>query len=170
MKNRIKFFPLFATLLSATLLLGWGTVHAKEVSGPAPDFTLPDSQGNPMSLKDFRGEVVMINFWASWCIPCRQEMPFLEKLYQRYKDLGFTIIGINVEEDTQMAHAMLKKIPVSFPILFDQKNDVSKLYQVSGMPTTILIDKDGNKRFEHKGYMPGIEEKYKKQVKALIRE
>ncbi len=170
MRNRFQFFLQLIILLSAIFLFCGGTVSAKEVSGPAPNFTLPDSQGNPVNLEDFRGEVVMINFWASWCIPCRQEMPFLEKLYQRYKDLGFTIIGINVEEDTQMAHAMLKKIPVSFPILFDQTNAVSKLYQVSGMPTTILIDKSGNQRFEHKGYLPGIEEKYKTQVKALIRE
>ena len=166
MRTRFRFF----LLLSVIALFYMGTTFAKEVSGPAPGFTLPDSQGNPVNLKDFRGEVVMINFWASWCIPCRHEMPFLEKLYQRYKDLGFTIIGINVEEDTQMAHTMLKKIPVSFPILFDQQNNVSKLYQVSGMPTTILVDKKGNKRFEHKGYLPGVEETYKKQVKALIRE
>ena len=170
MKNHFHTFSRLIVLLSAIFIFQSGTVSAKEVSGPAPDFTLPDDQGNAVSLKDFHGEVVMINFWASWCIPCRHEMPFLEKLYQRYKDLGFTIIGVNVEEDPQMAHTMLKKIPVSFPILFDQQNNVSKLYQVSGMPTTILIDKSGNKRFEHKGYLPGTEETYKKQVKALILE
>ncbi len=165
MKPYIRLFlPIFA------LLLAWQSVSAREVSGPAPDFTLHDTNNDPITLADFHGNVIMINFWASWCIPCRHEMPFLEKLYQRYKDLGFTILGINVEENPQMAHAMLQKIPVSFPILFDSDNSVSKLYKVSGMPTTILIDKNGNKRFEYRGYYPGVEEKYKKQVRALIRE
>ena len=112
----------------------------------------------------------MLNFWASWCGPCRQEMPLLEKIYKKYKRLGFVLLGVNVEENSSAAKKLLKDIKVSFPILFDTKNLTSKLYNVSAMPTTILIDRNGNQRFLHKGYKPGYENDYKKQVKKLLRE
>jgi thiol-disulfide isomerase/thioredoxin len=113
---------------------------------------------------------VLLNFWASWCGPCRQEMPLLEKLQQRYSALGFTVLGVNVEEDSSKAKTLLKDVPVSFPILFDTQNTVSKQYKVSAMPSTVMIDRDGNMRYLHKGYKPGDEAQYKKWVKQLIKE
>ena len=158
-------------LLLTVLLLGaLGGVQADTVSGPAPDFTLPGNSGKNLKLSEFRGQVVLLNFWASWCGPCRQEMPALEKLQQRYQKLGFTILGVNVEEDSRQARAMLRDLRVSFPILFDTQNRVSQLYHVSAMPTTVIIDRDGNMRYLHKGYKPGDERIYKKWVKKLVRE
>ena len=158
-------------LLLTILLLGaLGGVQADTVSGPAPDFTLPGNRGKNLKLSEFRGQVVLLNFWASWCGPCRQEMPALEKLQQRYQKLGFTILGVNVEEDSRQARAMLRDLRVSFPILFDTQNRVSQLYHVSAMPTTVIIDRDGNMRYLHKGYKPGDERIYKKWVKKLVRE
>jgi thiol-disulfide isomerase/thioredoxin len=145
-------------------------VHAKDMIGPAPDFTLKSRDGDNLKLSEFRGEVVLINFWASWCGPCRQEMPLLDQLYQRYNPIGFTILGINVEEDPGQAMKLLKDVPVSFPILFDTENSVSKLYHLTGMPSTMIVDRDGNIRFQHFAYLPGYEKKYEEQIKELIRE
>ncbi len=151
-------------------LLIAGTAYADISTGPAPDFTLKSESGSNLRLSEFRGEVVMINFWASWCAPCRQEMPLLDELYTQYQPMGFTILGVNVEEDSTQAKQMLKNIPVNFPVLFDNASDVSKLYNVVAMPSTVLVDRDGNIRYLHQGYKPGYEESYQQQVRELIRE
>lgn len=160
-------------LLSCTFALLSGLAvqaDASSIRGKAPDFTLKSNTGKNLKLSEFRGQVVMINFWASWCAPCRQEMPLLEELYKKYKGLGFTLLGVNVEEDSSKAVSLLRNIKVSFPILFDNKNKVSKMYKVAAMPTTIIIDRNGNMRYLHKGYKPGYEKDYQKQVRALLRE
>ena len=146
------------------------SVNAKELSGVAPDFTLKSLQGVNMRLGELRGQVVMINFWASWCGPCRQEMPLLDQMYQQFKPLGFTVLGVNVEENSKAAKSMLKSTPVNFPILFDSENGVSRQYKVRAMPTTILVDRDGNMRYLHEGYKPGYEVSYEEQVRKLLRE
>lgn len=146
------------------------TAQAKPISGKAPDFTLKSRSGQNLKLSDFRGQVVMLNFWASWCGPCRQEMPIMEQYYKKYKKLGFTILGVNVEEDSSKANAYLRDIKVSFPILYDNTNQLSKTYDVSAMPTTIMIDRNGNMRFLHQGFKSGTEKEYKKEIKKLIRE
>ena len=143
---------------------------AKDMTGPAPDFTLKSRSGENLKLSEFRGDVVLINFWASWCGPCRQEMPLLDQLYQRYNPVGFTILGVNVEENSDQAMQLLKEVPVSFPILFDTQNKVSKLYHLVGMPSTMIVDRDGNIRFQHFAYLPGYEKKYEEQIKELLRE
>jgi thiol-disulfide isomerase/thioredoxin len=112
----------------------------------------------------------MVNFWATWCGPCRQEMPHLEALYQRYSDLGFTLLGVNVEADSSGADRFLSETPVSFPILFDPKSEVSKMYDVIAMPSTVIVDRGGNMRFIHHGYKPGYEGEYQTQIRALLRE
>ena len=154
---------------SAGLLMA-AVVNADINIEPAPDFALKSHSGENLRLSEFRGEVVMINFWASWCGPCRQEMPLLDELYTQYQPLGFTILGVNVEEDPSKAKQLLKESPVNFPILYDDKSEVSKLYKVVAMPSTVLVDRDGNVRYLHQGYKPGYEESYQHQVRALIRE
>lgn len=156
-------------LLLATLFL-FNSAYAGNLSGKAPDFTLKSNQGTNLKLSEQRGDVVMINFWASWCGPCRQEMPLLDAMYKKYKKLGFTIWGVNIEPDSSSANKLLKDVPVSFPILFDTANKVSKQYNVTAMPSTVLVDRNGNLRYLHKGYKPGYENEYRKQVKKLLRE
>ena len=161
------------TLLRITglaVLLSAGTAGADISTGPAPDFTLKSHSGENLRLSEFRGEVVMINFWASWCGPCRQEMPLLDELYTQYQPLGFTILGVNVEEDSSKAKQLLKDIPVNFPVLFDNESEVSKLYKVVAMPSTVLVDRDGNVRYLHQGYKPGYEQKYLTEIRSLLRE
>lgn len=154
-------------ILCMSVSLGAG---AAEVSGEAKDFTLKSRDGVNIKLSELRGEVVMINFWASWCGPCRQEMPLLDALYKKYKDYGFTLLGINVDENNEAAIKLLSQIPVSFPILFDPQSSVTELYDVDAMPSTILVDRDGKMRFLHRGYKPGYEKHYDDQVKALVLE
>ena len=158
-----------ATLVLATML-SINNAFSSESIKAAADFTLPASNGENIRLSEHVGEVVMINFWASWCAPCREEMPLLDNLYDKYKDLGFTILGVNLDENQQDAAKVLDQIPVTFPILFDPKSEISRLYKVSAMPTTVLIDRDGNFRALHKGYLPGFVDKYEEAVKELIKE
>jgi len=141
-------------------------------SAPAPNFTLASRAGKPVSLAQFKGQVVMINFWATWCGPCRQEMPHLEAIHKKYSKMGFTMLGVNVEPDPKAADAWLAKqgTPVSFPILFDTDSKVSKLYSVAGMPSTVIVDRKGKVRVLHKGYKPGDENEYLNSIRALIRE
>jgi thiol-disulfide isomerase/thioredoxin len=143
---------------------------AFEADGPAPDFTLKSLGGKNLKLSELAGNVVLINFWASWCGPCREEMPLLNALHNKYAPLGFTVLGVNVEEDVGGAKGFLNNYPVDFPILLDSNNQVSKEYQVIAMPTTVVVDRDGNMRFLHRGYKSGDEAKYRKMVKKLVRE
>ena len=169
MKNNIlKTLFLVCLTLIFTTTITYAT--SEKTSGKAPNFTLKSRSGKNIKLSELRGEVVMLNFWASWCGPCRQEMPLLEKIHKKYKRLGFTLLGINVEENATDAKNYLKDVKVTFPVLFDRTQKTSELYNVSAMPTTILIDRNGNKRFIHKGYKPGYENDYKKQIKKLLRE
>ena len=138
--------------------------------GPAPQFTLGSRDGKEVSLTQFHGQVVMLNFWASWCGPCRQEMPLLEGIYKKYGKMGFVLLGVNVEPDSQAAQEWLKQTPVSFPILFDTDSKVSKLYEVAGMPSTVIIDRSGKVRMLHRGYKPGDENEYQDSIRTLIRE
>ena len=143
---------------------------AGDPSGPAPSFTLSSSAGPNVSLSEYKGQVVMLNFWASWCGPCRQEMPLLESIYKKYNKMGFTLLGVNVEPNSQAANDWLKATPVSFPILYDKDSKVSKLYDVAGMPSTVIIDRHGNVRVLHRGYKPGDENEYLDSIRSLIRE
>ena len=154
-----------------TLCIGFASdALAKAAQAPAPDFTLKSQKGDNLKLSELRGKVILINFWASWCGPCRQEMPILDELYKHYRSLDFTILGVNVEQDSESAKSLLKDVSVSFPVLFDNDNKVSKMYDVKGMPSTVLVDRDGNIRYVHMGYQPGTEAEYQSQIRTLIRE
>jgi len=162
----------FPRLLMACLvsLMCVSLAGAAAVKGPAPNFTLKSMNGKNLKLSEMTGNVVLINFWASWCGPCREEMPLLNALHKKYAPLGFTVLGVNVEEQLDGARGFLSNVPVDFPILLDNTNKVSKQYKVVAMPTTVVVDRDGNMRYLHEGYKPGDEKKYQKMVKKLVRE
>jgi thiol-disulfide isomerase/thioredoxin len=163
-KGMFKGLALAAVCVTAAL--------AASSSGPAPAFQLSGRGGKTIDLSQFKGQVVMINFWATWCAPCRQEMPLLEDIYKKYKPMGFTMLGVNVEPDSAAAEAWLGKLnkPVTFPVAFDTESKVSKLYKVAGMPTTVFIDRKGNVREVHKSYRPGDENLYLTQIRSLLKE
>ena len=135
----------------------------------APDFTLHAMGGPNLRLKVQRGRVVMVNFWATWCAPCRQEMPHLNRLYEKYRGAGFVLLGVNVDDDTSKAADVVAKLGVTFPVLLDTEKSVSKLYDVSTMPSTMIIDRDGKVRYVHRGYLAGYEESYEKQIRELLK-
>ena len=160
-----------AAALTATLVMT-STVSTSTgaSSSMAPSFTLPSRGGVTVSLASLKGKVVMLNFWATWCGPCRQEMPLLEQMHKRYSALGFTLVGVNVDANSKDAEDWLSKTPVSFPVLFDRESKVSKMYDVSAMPSTVFIDRQGNVRYLHRGYKAGDEGEYLNQIRALLKE
>ena len=139
-------------------------------STTAPDFTLRSLNGPNLRLKEQRGKVVLVNFWATWCAPCREEMPQLNKLFDKYRASGFNLLGVNVDEDSRNAAGIASQLGVKFPVLLDSDQAVSKLYALSAMPSTLLIDRDGRLRFSHAGYRPGYELEYDRQIRNLLKE
>jgi peroxiredoxin len=141
-----------------------------DASGPAPAFTLSTPAGQPSGLNAYKGQVVMVNFWATWCGPCQQEMPLLDQMYKKYKPAGFTLIGVNVDKEAPAVKQLLERKPVSFPVLLDPANQVSKAYHVDEMPSSVIIDRKGQIRYIHRGYKPGDENDYQDRIRQLIRE
>ncbi len=163
MKNSIpKIFVLLLFLSSSA--------QAVSVNNMAPDFTLSSSTKQNIRLAELRGQVIMLNFWATWCNPCRVEIPHLQKLYDQYKDIGFTVLGVNIDNNKTKAAKMAQDLGAKFPILFDNTQTVSKLYSIKAMPFTMLIDRDGKVREIFYGYKPGYEKKYAQTIRKLLRE
>ena len=158
------------TLLCIALGLAGAAQAAVAPQSAAPDFTLKSLEGKNLRLAEQRGNVVLVNFWASWCGPCKQEMPHLNKLYDKYRAAGFTMLGVNVDEDPRTAIGAASKLAVRVPVLFDADKVVSKLYDLQSMPATVLIDRDGRVRYLHRGYREGLEESYDKQIRELVKE
>jgi len=164
--SRLLLAALFAALFATLALPVCGAL----VGTGAPDFTLPTAAGSNLRLKEQRGQVVMLNFWATWCGPCREEMPQLSRLYDKYHGSGFVLLGMNIDDDPRNAIALASKLGVRFPVLLDTDKKVSKLYDLSEMPSTLLIDRDGRVRYIHLGYHDGYADDYEKQIRELLRE
>jgi peroxiredoxin len=111
----------------------------------APDFQVSDSKGISVSLSDYKGQTVLLNFWASWCSPCRAEMPAMERIYQEYKDQGFEILALNSTQQDSRINGLVfaDELNLSFPILFDEDGSVSKQYQIQALPSSFFIDANG---------------------------
>ncbi len=153
---------LMAISASASALPGAGSV--------APDFVLKSDNGRNIRLSELRGQVVLINFWATWCAPCRQELPLLNKIYDQYQNAGFKLLAVNLDDDRRGAETMLTRLRLRFPTLFDTKKEVARSYNVDGMPATVIIDRDGRVRYVHRGYRDGFEKTYEQQVRGLLKE
>lgn len=110
---------------------------------PAPEFALNSLDGQEVSLSDLLGKVVVLNFWATWCDPCRAEMPDLERTYQAYKDKNVELVGISVDTDTQLVDSFVKEVGVTYTILLDPSNRVASDYAIRAIPTTYIVDEKG---------------------------
>ncbi|MCX7056943.1 MAG: TlpA disulfide reductase family protein [Proteobacteria bacterium] len=162
-----------AMTLRVLLTAGWlaSATALAASSDTAPALTLPArAPAASVSLETLRGRVVMVNFWASWCGPCREEFPLLDQMYKRYEGAGLTMLGINVEPEPSDAEDFLAKTPVSFPIAYDSNGLASRIFHVDSMPSTVLIDRHGVVRWSHRGYGAGDENQYLDQIRALLRE
>lgn len=109
----------------------------------APDFTLTTLEGKEMSLSDLKGKGVMLNFWGSWCEPCKAEMPAMEQVYEKYKDKGFEIVAVNVGETDVGVQTFVKSYQLDFPVWLDSDKDVTRLYKIGPIPSTFFIDENG---------------------------
>lgn len=159
----MRIFVLLLSLLLAPLS------QALELGDPAPGFKLPLlTQKGTLSLSQYRGKVVYLDFWASWCGPCRKSLPLLNDLRQQLQDQPFEVLAINLDEDIKDARQFLKQFPVSYPTLHDSQGDSPQRYQVRGMPTSYLIDKQGKLRAVHAGFKPSDMKKIRRQVSALL--
>ena len=136
----------------------------------APDFTLRQIDGPNLRLGEQRGRVVMVNFWATWCGPCRVELPHLSRLHEKYRASGFVLLGVNIDEDPNAAKALAGKLGLKFPVLLDTDRRVVGAYDLNAMPATVLIDKDGRVRHLYRGYREGVEATYEQQVRELLKE
>jgi peroxiredoxin len=140
------------------------------IGQPAPDFALRSMEGANLRLSEHLGEVVVINFWATWCGPCRQQMPLLDDLYGKYKLAGMTLLSINIDQDSERAAEMAHTLKVSYPVLFDDRQEVSRAYDVSSMPVTVMVDREGVVRQVFEGFKPGYEKHYAEQIRELLNE
>ena len=132
---------------------GSGMPRGIGVGNLAPDFTLESLDGNKVSLSDYRGNVVLVNFWASWCEPCRTEIPDLEAAYQAHKDQGLIVLGVNVAETRQVVGPSAKAFGISYPVLLDEQDRMMKQYRGLGLPMSLLIDREGVIRERHMGLL-----------------
>lgn len=158
-------------LLSLAALVWCGVASAAvTVQAPAPDFTLRNAEGRNLRLKEQRGQVVLVNFWASWCGPCKQEMPHFNRLHDKYRSAGFVLLGVNIDEDAQLGAATAGRWGLKFPVLLDTDKTVVRQYDLGSMPATVLIDRDGRVRHLHRGYREGVEATYEQQIRELVKE
>ncbi|MFQ5592743.1 MAG: redoxin domain-containing protein [Anaerolineae bacterium] len=130
-----------------------GARRAAKIGEPAPDFTLPTPDGETVTLSDLRGRPVLINFWATWCPPCKIEMPDIENLYQKYKDQGFTVIAVDQQESAEAVRQYFQEMGLSFQPVIDSSGEIFNLYRVVALPTSYFIDAEGIVRFQHRGLM-----------------
>lgn len=113
------------------------------VGGPAPDFQLDQLGGAPAKMSDYRGKVVLLNFWATWCTPCKKEMPEMQAAYEALKDQGFVVLALNFGEEAEKAEKLVKEMGLTFPVLLDREVEVAERHRVVSLPVTFFIDPNG---------------------------
>ena len=142
--NKLPKVTLLVLVLVLTgLIMPACSTQGTEGDNMAPDFLLDDMEGKPISLSDFRGKPVMLNFWATWCRPCVYEMPLLQQVYEEWSAKGLVLLTINVGESPAQVENFLQWHNISFPVLFDTNREVASRYNIRYLPTTLFIDKDG---------------------------
>lgn len=153
MKSILSIFVVLAALMTSAF------------AEPAPNFKIKDG----LQLSDLKGQVIYVDFWASWCAPCRKSFPWLNELQAKYKDQGFTVIGVNVDVEKSMADEFLTQVPADFPIVYDPNSKIAKAYQVVGMPSSYIIGRDGEVKHMHAGFSTKKTAKYQKEIADLIK-
>jgi peroxiredoxin len=170
MRTPTRPLMLNALALAAALWASTPVPAAVTPQAAAPDFTLKSAEGRNLRLQEQRGQVVLVNFWASWCGPCKQEMPHLNRLYDKYRASGFTLLAVNIDDDAKHGAATAARWGLRFPVLLDAEKTVTRLYDLGAMPSTVLIDRDGRVRYLHRGYREGVEDIYERQIRELVKE
>lgn len=161
-----------ALLAAACCLTAAASLPAQAVSvgETAPVIEAPARDGTEFNLEALRGEVVYLDFWASWCPPCRAAMPELDALHERLDERGFSVIGVNVDRSRDAALRMLNAVAVDFPIVFDPEGRWAERYALPGMPSGFLIDREGVVRYRHEGYSAGDIPALEQEIERLLEE
>ena len=129
-----------------------GSPAVPEIDAPAPDFSLKTISGDTATLSDYAGRVVLLNYWATWCLPCRAEMPLLQQYAGRFGD-DLVVLAINNGEPADEVEAFIRELDLTLPVLLDPEEAVTQLYRIRGFPTTLFIDRDGKIRYQHIGIL-----------------
>ncbi len=168
--SKIKSFLQSLTILSSLILaLFSSSAFAVSIGDKAPDFNIPRLETKGMiSLKQYRGKVVYVDFWASWCGPCRQSLPALNSIRKEFRYSGFEVIAINLDEERDEAMEFLKEFPVAYPTARDTSGKVPEAYGLVGMPTAYLVDKKGNIQMVHEGFKKTDGAQLKAKIKKLL--
>lgn len=164
--NRSSLLILAFTL--ALLFLPQTVVQAK--SYKAPNFTLKTIKGKTIKLSRYRGKVVYLDFWASWCEPCRKSFPVMRKLQRKYKSKGLRVVTINLDKDRKEVRRFLREFRANFPIALDPKGKIARRYGVKAMPSSYLIDRKGRIRHVHLGFRTSNSKKVEAQIKKLLKQ
>jgi cytochrome c biogenesis protein CcmG/thiol:disulfide interchange protein DsbE len=127
-------------------------------------------RGAQLDLSAYRGKVVYLDFWASWCTPCRRSFPWLDGLVSEYAKRDLVVIGVNVDQDHALAEQFLNATPANFPIVYDPHGDIASAFKVVGMPSAVLIDRSGQVRFQHVGFSEKRKEEYESHIQSLLAE
>lgn len=164
--------PIRAQLLLLIALWLWGNpVLSLTLGEQAPHFSLTQLyDGKNVELADYRGKVVYLDFWASWCPPCRVSLPQIESMQKALGAEDFEVVAINLDEDKHAARQFLKRFPVSYTVLSDEKGEVAKRYALPGMPTSYVVNRNGKVTMIHKGFKPSDMVKISAHIKRLLRE
>jgi thiol-disulfide isomerase/thioredoxin len=137
---------------------------------PAPSVVVQNSDGASVDLSSYRGKVVLVDFWASWCPPCKTSFPALDMLYREYASRGVEVLAVNLDERRRDADAFLSAHPHRLTVLFDPKGSSPVAFGVKGMPSSFVIDRAGNIRFTHMGYSGNVDESYRREIAQLLAE
>lgn len=153
--------------IAAALLVAGGAVAA-EVGAPAPAFALPDAFGAPVSLAALRGRVVYVDFWASWCAPCKRSFPWMNELERRYADRGLAVVAINVDKRREDAERFLRQVPATFTVLYDSAGTAPAAWGVEAMPSSFLVDARGTVIAVEQGFRDDRKAALEERIRALL--
>jgi len=168
MRSRIKKVTQLLRAFVVVAMLGYPAFAAAlEVGQVPPDVAMKTLAGKPISLASLRGKVVLIDFWASWCAPCKEEMPFLERLQKRHGD-RLVIVGVSVDNERANAEQFVRELKVTFPIVHDGKHTVADQYKPPRMPTSFILDREGKVRFVHAGFHKDDIAKIEREIAKLL--
>ena len=162
---------MFKSRCFAVLLLSISLSHAAELNKAAPSFTLKNQRKVSRTLADYKGKVVLINFWASWCAPCQEELPELKRLAGEYQGKNVNIVAINVDEDRNAAKSVLAKLGLStshLEILWDSSSKTVSAYNIDGMPTSFILDRQGTIRYIHSGFHRQDPSAWRQEINRLL--
>jgi len=171
-KNRRSFGLAIAIIMIMAIISLSCTKDKKQAiqGGSAPDFSLSDLSGKEYRLSDLRGKVVLLEFWATWCPPCRESIPAMNELYKKYNEKGLLLLGISVDKGQNIAEDLLsfvREYSISYPVLLDTKN-INNIYGIYSIPTTVLIDKEGKIVLKNIGFSPEIEGRLSAEIERLL--